>query len=100
MQFVGATFFEPQPMFFKSPDVFILRYILHDWSDKYAIQLLTKLRKIAHPDTKLLVVDTIMAYSCDTQDIGDSREPPKPLLSNLGAASIYAYDMDLVVSDS
>ncbi len=55
-------FFEAQPI--KNPSVFLLKNILHDWSDKYAKKILMRLRAAAGPDTRLVTRDTIIPYSC------------------------------------
>ena len=48
----------------------------------------------------MVVVDTIMGYACRgyNEEIKEKEEPPEPLLANLGATSMYAYDMDITVS--
>lgn len=49
---------------------------------------------------RLLVVDLIVEYACRGQKGNSREESPKPLLVNLGATSIYAYDMDIMVRHS
>lgn len=74
--------------------------ILHDWSDKYSIKLLRNLRNAAGPDTKLVIVDSIISYACDAphqSNAEDDPRPPKPLLPNLGGANLLAYEVDVVV---
>ncbi len=88
------------------PDVFFMRTILHDWSDEFAVRILTNLRHAAKPDTKLLIIDTLVEYACSAQDSSaldvpgyELQDAPKPLLANLGFASIASYDLDMVVSN-
>ena len=79
---------------------------MHDWSDPYASKILTELRKVALPDTQLLIVDTIVAYACHdpTYDNNDSipgaacKDAPAPLLANFGAANELSYSIDMAVS--
>lgn len=103
VQFVGSSFFEPQPKFHKSPDVFLLRYVLHDWSDKYAIKILRHLRDTATADTKLVVIDTIVAHACEADDSAANpfvSPPPRPLLRNWGEANMTVYNVDIAVRSS
>ena len=98
---MGVNFFDPQPKLPKVPDVFLLRMIMHDWPDKYAIQILKRLREAAGETTKLVVIDTVLNYACESD--GSSANPfmsapPKPLLPNMGAASLLPYNVDLAVS--
>ena len=99
--FQPVNFFDPQPPLPKTPDVFLLRMILHDWPDKYAIMLLKRLREAASENTKLVVIDTVLNYACESD--GSSANPfvstpPTPLLANMGAASLLPYNIDLAAS--
>lgn len=100
-------FFDDQPTSVNDPSVYILRQIVHDWSDKYIIKLLKKLRTKATKETKLLVIDTIVEYACripETSSLSvkglEVVAPPEPLLPNLGGANLMPYSIDLVVSRS
>lgn len=80
--------------------------VLHDWSDKYSRKILTLLREVATPSTRLLVLDNIVAYACSDPSVdkdGDGsavsyREAPSPLLPNFGAANHMGYTIDMAVS--
>lgn len=73
--------------------------IIHDWSDKYAIKLLKNLRAAAGPHTKLVLIDSIVNYACETPAQNKLAEDkvPAPLLPNLGGATLLAYEVDIVV---
>jgi len=62
--FDGIIRFTEHDFFTKQPNtqaaVFILRYILHDWSDVLGLRILSNLREAASATTKLLVVDFIL----------------------------------------
>ena len=103
---IGCDFFDTQPKLPTTPDVFLLRTIVHDWSDKYSIKLLSNLRAAAGPNTKLVLIDSIINYACEapseTTLLGKGNEPkvPAPLLPNLGGANLLAYEVDVVVRRS
>ena len=108
------NFFGPQPKLNppRRPAVFLLKHILHDWSDSYCHTILQHLRDAAenNANTKLLVLDSIVPYACCLPgNAGDgssahalpgflqaTAEPP--LLGNWGNASSLAYFADMVVS--
>ncbi|KAJ7691351.1 O-methyltransferase [Mycena rosella] len=91
-------FFTAQPL--TNVAVFLLRWIMHDWADSSAIQILRHLREAAAPQTKLVTVDIILPYTCRDTCITDlipgaARSPaPQPLLPNMGAASNMKYWLD------
>ena len=93
------NFLTPQPV--KDADVFLLRNILHDWPDKYCLQILKHLRDVAGPGTQLLVVDNLMPYAAaeDAQGIPGAERPmvPSPLLPNGGYANVIPYYQDIQV---
>ena len=78
--------------------------ILHDWSDEYALRILTQLRAVAGAKTQLLVVDNTISYACPDTTAGDSipgasmASPPYPLLANMGAANAQPYGVDIHVN--
>ena len=94
-------FYTTQPR--HSADVFILRAILHGWSDAYALKILKHLRAAAKPETRLVVLEQIVLYACaqpTPEGIkGTSAGPPvpAPLLANMGYASLSGYLMDMQV---
>jgi hypothetical protein len=97
-------FFTPQPV--KNASVFLLKQILHDWSDAYCIKILNQLRAAATSSTKLLIIDSIVPYAChdpnlDSEDVipgAAPHEAPPPLLSNYGQVNDIQYHSDLAVS--
>ncbi|KAH8593604.1 O-methyltransferase-domain-containing protein [Bisporella sp. PMI_857] len=61
--FQAHNFFSPQPL---KADVYILRHVLHDWPDKYCIQILQLLISSIKPSSKILVNDAIMIQPTET----------------------------------
>lgn len=99
---LAHDFFAPQPI--KNAGVFLLRNIMHDWSDAYCIQILRHLRAAAAPFTQLVIVDNIMSYACVEEDLktipGAERPlPPAPLLPNGGHAATIPYFQDIQVKE-
>ncbi|KAI0049516.1 S-adenosyl-L-methionine-dependent methyltransferase [Auriscalpium vulgare] len=97
VQLQAHSFFDPQPV--TTAAVFLIRMILHDWSDDYCVKILRHLRAAATADTRLVVVDQIMSYACDEDTVKDipgavHPPPPAPLLPNLGHASLISYYTD------
>lgn len=58
IEFVEHDFFEPQTM--EPPTAFILRYILHNWADKYATRILQGLVPAMRKGTKVLVYEYVL----------------------------------------
>jgi hypothetical protein len=54
---VGGSFRESVPA---GGDLYILKHILHDWSDEICLSILANVRKAIAPDGTLLVVDSIL----------------------------------------
>uniref|UniRef100_A0A8H8CPN6 O-methyltransferase C-terminal domain-containing protein n=1 Tax=Psilocybe cubensis TaxID=181762 RepID=A0A8H8CPN6_PSICU len=96
-------FFTPQPI--KNASVFLLKQIMHDWPDKYAIKILSQLRQAARPDTRLIIVDSAIPFACHDPS-GDKgkgvvgavpKEAPEPLLANYGVTNEMTYFADVTV---
>ncbi|KAJ3895655.1 O-methyltransferase-domain-containing protein [Lentinula edodes] len=91
------NFFDTQPQ--TSATVFLLKQITHDWSDRYVVQILQRLRDAATSTTTLVIVDTIIVHPCPSppSDIPGANlvPPPSPLLANLGVANASTHFADL-----
>lgn len=61
LRFMEHDFFKDQPI---AADVFLLRWVLHDWSDKYAAQILQRLRPGLKKGTKVIIVDLCLPPPC------------------------------------
>lgn len=86
--------------------VFFLRFIIHDWPDKYAKKILVNLRAAATSETKLILSDYVVPYATPsgvaTAETGGGpetalRRAPAPLLANWGLASAPVYGSDFQV---
>jgi hypothetical protein len=103
---IAHDFFLPQPTENGVPAVYILRLILHSWSNKDARNILLRLREAASEQTKLIIADHILPLACvdgfaaesdaHVEGAEDMLAAP-PLLPNLGKANSNAYWYDLTV---
>ncbi|KAF7333316.1 putative S-adenosyl-L-methionine-dependent methyltransferase [Mycena venus] len=100
VSFGEHDFFGPQSV--KNADIFLLRYIVHDWSDAYSFKILKHLRDAAQSTTKLIVVEHIVPLACEEDDAFKhipgavpTTLPPKPLLPNLGVVNMMPYFVDI-----
>ena len=58
ISFAPHDFFTEQPV--KGANVYLLRHILHDWSDKYAAQILKALVPALTKDSTILIMERIL----------------------------------------
>jgi hypothetical protein len=56
--FQAHDFFQPQPI--KGADVYLLRLVLHDWSDKYCNKIITALIPALKPGAKVVINDRVI----------------------------------------
>ncbi|KAF9264596.1 S-adenosyl-L-methionine-dependent methyltransferase [Marasmius fiardii PR-910] len=97
-------FFAPQPQ--KHTTIFMIKQILHDWSDDYCVKILKNLRAAAAPDTTLLILESIIPYACHDPSADDNKgipgavpqEAPAPLIANYGAANEMGFLSDMIMS--
>lgn len=63
-EFAGRITFQEHDFFQKNPvdrpEAFLLRNVLHDWPDQYAIAILQNLFQAMGPFTKLFIADSVM----------------------------------------
>lgn len=93
-------FFKPQPV--KDATLFILRFILHDWPNTQALQILQNLREAATPSTRLMVLEQIVPYTSPVEDeivntIPGAAPPkwPEALQGNGGFATCTTFTSDI-----
>ena len=58
VSFMAHDFFTDQPVL--DADVYLLRWILHDWSDKYAIRILQALRPALKDGAKVVIMEQVL----------------------------------------
>jgi hypothetical protein len=67
VSFMAHDFFEEQPV--KGAEVYLLRWVLHDWSDKYAIKILQALVPALRKSSRVIIMEAILP---------DPQEVPSP----------------------
>lgn len=67
--FMEHDFFTEQPI--KGASVYFLRYILHDWSDPYAIRILKALVPAMRPGSKVLLNEHVIPEPGTMSYLGD-----------------------------
>ncbi|KAI1433890.1 putative O-methyltransferase [Xylaria sp. CBS 124048] len=56
--FMAHDFFDEQPV--KDADVYLFRWVLHNWPDKYCIEILRKLAPALKDGARVLIMDFVM----------------------------------------
>ncbi|PYH64352.1 O-methyltransferase [Aspergillus vadensis CBS 113365] len=73
IKFQAHDFFQPQVL---PADVFLLKSVLHDWSDKYVSQIVRNLLDVLKPGNHLVVFDFVMPEDYDEET---GSKPPLPV---------------------
>lgn len=55
--FEAHNFFEPQK---RSADIYLLRFVLHDWNDANAIKILRNLIPAMNNDSRIILLETVL----------------------------------------
>ncbi|KAK0614953.1 O-methyltransferase-domain-containing protein [Bombardia bombarda] len=87
--FQPHDFFNPQPT---PADVYLLKSILHDWSDKYATEILRNLLVTLKPGGRILLCEPVNPPTYDSEG--------KPSLPGLVRRTIAAADLQMLVGCS
>lgn len=58
IEFMGHNFFEEQPV--KNADIYLFRWVFHNWSDKYSVRMLRNLVPALKPGATVVVCDTVL----------------------------------------
>lgn len=82
-RFVAGDFFDAVP----SADVYVLKWILHDWSDDKCAVILSKCRVSSRPNSRIAVVEQPVP---DLNDIGTKAAPT--VLMDLTMLALFGAD--------
>jgi predicted ribonuclease YlaK len=61
VHFIAHDFFDAQPASSKDADLYLLRHILHDWSERECVQILRALTSTMKEGARILVAEQILA---------------------------------------
>ncbi|KZT65014.1 S-adenosyl-L-methionine-dependent methyltransferase [Daedalea quercina L-15889] len=86
------NFFAEQPV--KGADIYLLRFILHDWPDDKCIAILSRLREAMSPGSRVLVADMLIHPTSGSASL---KNAPKPLPANYGLPHLNKNYMDIVM---
>lgn len=59
--FLGHNFLEPQPV--TDADIYMFRFVIHDWSDKYVVRILRNIALVMKDHARILIMDYVVASS-------------------------------------
>ncbi|KAL2163196.1 hypothetical protein VTH06DRAFT_5252 [Thermothelomyces fergusii] len=90
--FQEHDFFNENPV--KGADVYWLRYIIHDWSDDYCVNILRAIRAAMGPRSRIIICDQVMNT---TSGCAELTSAPAPLPANYGYFTRYSHMRDLCV---
>lgn len=62
LRFMSHDFFHEQPV--KGAEIYYLRWVLHDWSDKYAVKILRSLIPALKKGSRILISDLCLPPPC------------------------------------
>jgi hypothetical protein len=54
---VSGDFFKDVPV---QADAYVMRWLLHDWSDEESIAILNNLKKVARPNARVMLVESVV----------------------------------------
>ncbi|KAJ7191645.1 S-adenosyl-L-methionine-dependent methyltransferase [Mycena pura] len=97
VEFQAFDFHDPQPV--KNADVFMLRYIAHNWNDVVFPKILQNLRDVAQPTTQLVIIEKILSLATapgsEVANTPGAHGPQAsaPLLPNWGIGQLYYSDL-------
>ncbi|XXH04097.1 hypothetical protein Hte_010508 [Hypoxylon texense] len=80
VKFMAHDFFEEQPI--KNADVYLYRWILHNWPDKYCVKILRALAPALKKGARILIMDFVM--------------PPLGVLPNSIERKLRAMDVTMI----
>ena len=56
-EMIGGNFFDSVP---SGADLYIMKTVIHDWSDELSVKILTNCQKAMKPDSKLLLIEMVI----------------------------------------
>jgi SAM-dependent methyltransferase len=83
VQFLAHDFFALQPESAKGAAAYLMRYIIHDWSDEYARKILSNIVAVMSPESRLIIADAVL--------------PPPGVVAMAQEKTLRAFDVSMFV---
>ncbi|KAJ3504647.1 hypothetical protein NLJ89_g7832 [Agrocybe chaxingu] len=94
IEFKAIDFFKESPI--PGCSVYYMKNIIHDWPDHDCVTILSNIRKVMKPYSRVLIHEYILQQANRVpDDQADSKQAPEPLLPNYGVGRIRQYNLDL-----
>ncbi|GIZ46893.1 hypothetical protein CKM354_000999900 [Cercospora kikuchii] len=84
IMFKGQDFFEPQP---EKADVFLMKHVLHNWPDKYAVKILRNLVAGLDSGGHIIICDSVVPSEKEAEDL------PHSVRKTIAAADMQMFVM-------
>ncbi|KFY04193.1 hypothetical protein V491_09437 [Pseudogymnoascus sp. VKM F-3775] len=95
IKFTEHSFFEKNPT--EGADIYILRLVLHDWSDDYSIKILKGIKDSMATNSRLLIVEQVMNTTLGSPEL---QSAPAPLPANYGYHARFSHSRDITMMAS
>lgn len=67
---MNSDFFTPQPV---TADVYYLRWILHNWPDKYCVEILRNLRPALKPGAMIVIHEQVLPTDIGEMPVSEAK---------------------------
>ncbi|KAH6888349.1 S-adenosyl-L-methionine-dependent methyltransferase [Coprinopsis sp. MPI-PUGE-AT-0042] len=96
VKFQEMNFFTDSPV--EGCDVYYLKHILHNWSDKQTVCILQNIVRVLKPTSRILIHEFVTQHAChDPSPDTAQAQAPDPLLPNYGVGRIQQYTLDMAM---
>lgn len=93
VRFVPFDFRNDSPV--PNAAVYYVRHVLHNWPDDICATMLSNIKAVMAPDSKLLIHDYVLQTAVRGDHVANFEQAPEPLLPNYGIGAIRMYNQDL-----
>ena len=92
ISFQAHDFFQEQPV--KGADVYLLRLVLHDWSDKYSKMIIKALIPALKPGAKVVINDRVIPGRGETPHLAEREARSATPLMRMASKTDRRFDSD------
>lgn len=72
ISFMAHDFLSPQTVM--DADVFMFRFVIHDWSDKYVLRILEHVLHVMKPHSRIIIMDYVLGATGDMPKVVERLE--------------------------